>query len=160
MSHSDIAPEHTDMKIHIIACAITATVLAVTLPAARAVSEASIPFANHGGIRDWRADGHRALYVQARNKQWYRAELVGYCQDLPQALSIAFVSEPTGDFDRYSSIVVRGQRCMLKALAESAPPPAKARTTALEDTQPQEQEAPEAQEPEETQEALQAPQMP
>ena len=148
------------MRIIIIACAITATVLAAALPTAQATSEASIAFANFGGIRDWRADGHRALYVQARNKQWYRAELAGYCQDLPQALSIAFVSEPTGDFDRYSSIVVRGQRCLLKSFAESAPPPAKAQTTGLEDAQPSAQEAPVAPAPEETQESPSAPPAP
>lgn len=88
--------------------------------------QAEIPFAKMGGIRDWQADGDRALYVQGRNQQWYRAELMGSCMDLPFVERIGFVIEPNGEFDRWSSIVVHGQECVLTSLTESGPPREKA----------------------------------
>jgi Family of unknown function (DUF6491) len=122
-----------DMNIRTIVRAIAASMLTMTVAGTAMASDASIPFADHGGIRDWSPDGNQALYVQARDSRWYRAELMGYCPDLPHVLSIAFISEASGEFDRFSSIVVRGQRCMLKSLTESDPPPNKAKA-AIETT--------------------------
>jgi len=92
-----------------------------------AVPEARIAFANHGGIDDWQADGDRALYVRDIHRRWYRATLLGSCIDLPFAQHVGFVSEPTGAFDRFSAIVVRGQKCMLTSLTASDGPPSKAK---------------------------------
>jgi hypothetical protein len=44
---------------------------------ATASTYVSIPFADHGGIRDWRADGDRSMWIEGRNGQWYYAELFG-----------------------------------------------------------------------------------
>lgn len=90
-----------------------------------AAPDVRIPFANYGGINDWRADGSSALYIQGRNRRWYRAELMTSCIDLPFAEHVGFVVEPSGEFDRFSAIIVRGQRCLLKSLTESAAPPSK-----------------------------------
>lgn len=95
--------------------------------AAEPVAEATISFANLGGINDWRADGDRALYVQGRNQKWYHAELMGSCIDLPNAERIGFVVEPAGSFDRFSSIIVRGRQCMLRSLTESDAPQSRKR---------------------------------
>lgn len=85
--------------------------------------EVSIPFADHGGIRDWRAVGRDALLVEGTGGKWYRVELMSGCFDLPFADRVGFRSNAAGDFDRFSAIFVRGQRCTVKSVTESAPPP-------------------------------------
>lgn len=85
--------------------------------------EVSIPFADQGGIRDWRAVGRDALLVEGTHGKWYRVELMGGCFDLPFAERVGFKSNPTGDFDRFSSVLVRGQRCAVRSVTASAPPP-------------------------------------
>jgi hypothetical protein len=85
--------------------------------------EVSIPFADAGGIRDWRAVGRDALLIEGTHGKWYRVELMGGCFDLPFAERVGFKSNPTGDFDRFSTVIVRGQRCAVKSVTASAPPP-------------------------------------
>lgn len=90
--------------------------------AEQSAKPARIPFANLGGIRNWRAPDWDTLYVQARNGQWYRAELMGPCSGLNFAHTIGFVLEPTGSFDSFSSILVDGEQCRVKSLVKSEPP--------------------------------------
>lgn len=86
--------------------------------------EASIPFADNGGIDDWYADGRDGLYVKGRGRDnWYYARFMGPCSGLPFAHTIGFKSEPTGSFDRFSAVIVDGERCPLTSLVESPPPP-------------------------------------
>lgn len=89
----------------------------------QAAQQAKISFADLGGIRDWQADGDSALYVEGRNNRWYYATLKAPCMDLPFEDRIGFVVEPYGNFDRWSSILVRGHECVLGTLNESSPPP-------------------------------------
>jgi len=77
--------------------------------AAPATPEASIPFANHGGIRDWRETGDRTLYIQDSARHWYRATLMTSAFDLPYTTAIGFDTGPTDRLDKFSSVVVRGQ---------------------------------------------------
>lgn len=85
--------------------------------------EVSIPFADRGGIRDWRAVGRDALLVEGTGHRWYRVELFGPCFDLPFVERVGFHANPTGEFDRFSAVFVRGQRCTVKSVTASAPPP-------------------------------------
>ncbi len=84
--------------------------------------EASIPFANRGGIYNWGVVDNRTLLIQGRNRQWYKATLFAPCIDLPFAHTIAFKTSPSGSFDKFSSIVVRRKRCSLTSLVEISPP--------------------------------------
>lgn len=111
--------------LRIILAGVVSAGLIGSAAAADAPKEAEIPFAKFGGIRDWRADGDKALYVQGHNRRWYHADLMGSCTDLPFAEQIGFVVEPGGEFDRWSSILVRGRQCMVTSLKESGPPPPK-----------------------------------
>lgn len=86
-------------------------------------AEAQIPFANSGNIRDWRADGREALYVQDSRGRWYHASLMGSCIDLTSANQIAFLTRGPDLLDKYSAIAVRGQRCQFSSLVTSAGPP-------------------------------------
>lgn len=85
--------------------------------------QASIPFVNYNGIRDWRATDRQTLYVQDARRQWYRATLFAPCSDLPFAQTIGFETRGVDTFDRFSSIRVRGQRCNISSLEVSDPPP-------------------------------------
>jgi hypothetical protein len=89
--------------------------------------EASIPFVGMGSIRDWRADGSNALYVQGIGNRWYHATLMGPCNDLPFANTIGFDVRGTNQLDRFGTVVLRHQRCPITSLVESGPPPKKAK---------------------------------
>ncbi|HTT01788.1 MAG TPA: DUF6491 family protein [Steroidobacteraceae bacterium] len=89
-------------------------------------TRASIAFASHGGIYDWAADGDRGIYIQDNSRQWYYAKLLAPCINLPFAQRVGFVTEPgSGSFNKFSSIIVRGQQCFVQTFAKSAPPPSK-----------------------------------
>jgi len=107
--------------------ALACGVIGVAIPPARAAAPAdiTIPFVNHGGIRDWRADGDHGLYVQDIHNRWYYAKLMSPCTDLPYAERIGFETRGVDTFDKFSSVVVRGQSCQVTDLAASAGPPKK-----------------------------------
>lgn len=88
-------------------------------------AQASIPFVNHGGIRDWRALDRDTLYVQDSRRNWYRAEMLGPCLDLPFAHAIGFETRGIDRFDKFSNVVVGRQRCAVQSLVRSEPPPSR-----------------------------------
>ena len=113
------------MKPRNFAVASAWVLVVAPLFAAQPEPDIRIPFANYGGIKNWSADGDSGLYIQGRNNRWYRAALFGPCIDLPFAERVGFVVEPSGEFDRFSAILVRGHQCTLRSLTESAGPPSK-----------------------------------
>jgi hypothetical protein len=103
------------------------TALVVGAPVSYAAERTSIPFADIGNIRNWRATSTDELYVQAMDRDWYRATFWGPCQALPFAIGIAFVTESNGALDRFSSILVEGERCWFKSFERADPPPDESR---------------------------------
>ncbi len=95
---------------------------AAAAPSAAAPKEASIPFANHGGIYNWGVVDNQTLLIQGRNRKWYKATLFAPCSNLPFAQTIGFKTNAGGSFDKFSSIVVRRRRCSLTSLVEIPPP--------------------------------------
>jgi len=91
----------------------------------RNAAEARIPFANHGGIRDWRAADGDTLYIQDRARRWYRAELGHRAFGLPHAWAIGFETRGVDSFDRFSNVVVEGQRIPVRSLVQVDGPPAR-----------------------------------
>lgn len=85
-------------------------------------SQASIPFADAGNIRDWKAVSNRVVYLQATNQQWYRADLMNSCFSLRGAEHIGVASDATGHLDRFGTLIVDGQRCQIASLVQAAPP--------------------------------------
>lgn len=83
--------------------------------------QASIVFPDRN-IDSWRANGRKGLWIRA-NRKWYYAELFMECPDLPWAESVGFVAGGPGSFDRYSYILVRGERYPLRSLTASTEPP-------------------------------------
>jgi hypothetical protein len=95
--------------------------------AAAAEPQASIAFANHGGIYDWRVVDDRTVLIQGLNRQWYKATLFSSCIDLPFAERVGFESNADGSFDKFSSIKLRNQTCPLTSLTKTAPPARKSK---------------------------------
>lgn len=104
------------------AAAFVAAPAAAASPASG--TEARIPFVNHGGIRNFVAEDRDTLLIEDRRGRWYRADLFGACLDLPYAEAIGFVTRGADVLDKYSSILVRGQRCALRSLVRIASRPA------------------------------------
>lgn len=101
-------------------------VAALGTAGANARVEASIPFANHGGINDWRANGTKGIWVQGTDRQWYYGTFFGTCFGLNSALQVGFVPEVTGEFNRWSSIIVPHEsHCQLATFEPSAGPQGK-----------------------------------
>lgn len=83
-----------------------------TPPTGRAV----IDFAQfRGRIKDWRAVGNDALLIEDSSGNWYRAEFMSPCHGLPFAEAIGFVTDATNQIDRFSSIMVRHERCWFRS---------------------------------------------
>lgn len=109
-----------------VAWIVTGT-LSATEPAAAAPHEASIPFVDHHGILDWKVGDATMLYIQARDRTWYRATVLSSCRNLEFATRIGFDSGPSSQFDRSSYLLVEGQRCPVLSVVASGPPPKSAR---------------------------------
>lgn len=85
------------------------------------VANASIPFVNLGGVRDWQVESSRALLVESANGRWYRATLMGPCPELRFHNALGFVTDSTHQLDRFSSVIAGGERCWFKSF-ERVPP--------------------------------------
>ncbi|HTN13879.1 MAG TPA: DUF6491 family protein [Sphingomonadaceae bacterium] len=91
-------------------------------------AEAYIPFANHGGVRDWRAEGRDVIYFQDSRRRWYKAELFSPATDLPYTLFIGLDTGAGGRLDRWSNVYISGQRYALKSFVMiDGQPPKKAK---------------------------------
>ena len=88
--------------------------------------QASIPFVQYGGIRNWKADNTRGLWIEDAHRHWYYAKLMGPCFGLDFATRIGFDTTPMGTFDRFSAIIVPQEgRCTVQSIVASDPPPRK-----------------------------------
>jgi len=95
--------------------------------------DATIPFANTTGIRDYSPEGDSALLIQDSAGKWYRAKTLGRCQGLDFANGIAFVTSPSGTLDRFSQIRVEGRTCPLTSLVRAEAPASKAKRGKMKD---------------------------
>ena len=85
---------------------------------------ASIPFAAHGGIRNWEADGTQGLWVQGINGSWYYGKFSYPCYGLQFKNALRFKFGPAGELDRWSEVLTREQgSCLFQSLVTSKGPP-------------------------------------
>jgi hypothetical protein len=84
--------------------------------------ETKIVFPNYGAIRNFEADGNDGLWLEDRQRRWYYAELIGGCFDLNFAQAIGFDTRGSPTFDKFSTIIVRGERCPLVSLVTAKKP--------------------------------------
>jgi hypothetical protein len=91
-------------------------------PAAARAEEARIPFVNFRGIRSFHAADEHVVYLQDQSRNWYRAELIGPCFGLTWANRIAVDTRGSSVFDRFSALIVDGERCQVHSLTRSGKP--------------------------------------
>jgi hypothetical protein len=122
------------LRASLTVAALALVPIGTSLAASGVTPEASIPFANRGGIKDWQADRDRGLWIQDIHGKWYYASLMSPCTGLNFANTIAFDTRPMGTFDRWSAILVpRGGRCVVQTLTPSGAPPSKQKAAASAD---------------------------
>ena len=110
--------------ILVLAAALAAPALAET-PVRR--EEASIPFANHPrAIRNFEAPSDETVYLQDRQRRWYRADL-GHCFGLKWAHRIGYDTRGSLNLDSFGALLVDGERCPILSLTRSDGPPPKVR---------------------------------
>lgn len=85
--------------------------------------EARIAFPNNATIRTFRADGRETVYIQDRARRWYRASVIGPCNNLPWAQAIGVERRGVGTLDRFSTLIVEGDRCQLNSFVRVSGPP-------------------------------------
>jgi hypothetical protein len=101
-------------------------VFAAEEPPPAPAAEVQIPFAKHS-IWNWQVVDDKTVLIQDQGRRWYKATLFGTCVNLSFANQIAFDSSPGGTFDKFSALLVRGQRCPLVSLVKTTAPPKKAK---------------------------------
>jgi hypothetical protein len=86
--------------------------------------EVSIPFASHArSIRTFEATSDDVLYLQDRQRRWYRAEIGAGCFGLSFANAIGYDTRGSLSLDRFSRIIVGRDRCPILSLTRSDGPP-------------------------------------
>lgn len=86
---------------------------------------AVIHFADLGGIKDWRAVDRETLYVEGRNKRWFKVTFMGPCTGIMFTETIGFATDATGDLDKFSSVFVGGRQCHFRTFEPADGPPKK-----------------------------------
>lgn len=89
--------------------------------------EARIAFPNQATIRTFRATSRDTIYIQDRARRWYRGSVIGPCFDLPWALAIGVDTRGARTLDRFSTLIVNGERCQLNSFVRVAGPPERRR---------------------------------
>ena len=88
--------------------------------------ESSLAFPRDSTIRNWQADRDRGIWIEGRRGEWYYGTFAGFCRDVDFAQAIGVETRGAGRLDKFASIIVRGERCLLSSFVTSAPPPSKA----------------------------------
>ncbi len=131
------------MKHMALAILIVATAFSAPVQAKKPVDhiwpelgvEARIVFPNQGAIRNFEPDGNEGIWLEDRQRRWYYAELLGGCQGLNFAQAIGFDTRGSASFDKFSNIIVRGERCAIASLVTANKPlPRKERQKLREQT--------------------------
>jgi hypothetical protein len=91
--------------------------------ASPAQTNVSIAFANHGGIWNWRPAGDQVVYIEDRSHHWYKATLMRPSFDLRSSEAVGFDTGPSDRLDRFSSLVIRGERFAIQSLERVPAPP-------------------------------------
>jgi hypothetical protein len=89
--------------------------------------EVSIPFVNFGGVRTFHAEDEDSVYIEDKRRRWYRGEIIGPCWGLRWAHRIGIETKGSSSFDRYSALIVDGERCQLTSLTRSEKPARRAK---------------------------------
>ncbi len=84
--------------------------------------ETQINFPSQGAIRNFEADGNDGMWLEDRQRRWYYADFIGGCQELNFAQAIGFDTRGSATFDKFSTILVAGERCPVASLVTANKP--------------------------------------
>ncbi|MBP6580065.1 MAG: hypothetical protein KA199_00885 [Sphingorhabdus sp.] len=84
--------------------------------------EASIPFADSGGIRDFETNEDRGIWIEDRQRRWYYASFIGSCPRLDHAMAIGFDTRGSTNFDKFGAVVTGDDRCAIASLVTAEKP--------------------------------------
>lgn len=108
--------------------AFLAPAATVATPSAAPAVEARVPFPQYR-LRNFQAgrgpESRDVVYLETTNRRWYRAELLGNCLNLPFANAIGIDTRGSRTLDRFSAVIVEGDRCPIQSLVEVPGPPKK-----------------------------------
>jgi hypothetical protein len=110
----------------VLALAAAAPVAAAQPADAPVEQEASIPFFRYSRLASFTPIDDDTVYLRSGGR-WYRAELFGPCFNLPWATSIGVDTRGSSSLDRFSTLIVGGDRCRIESLVRSEAPPRRQR---------------------------------
>lgn len=84
--------------------------------------EGEISFPALGGIRNFRADNDKGVWLEDRQRNWYYASFLGTCPEIRFAQGIGIDTRGSARFDRHSKILVRGNVCAIATLVTADKP--------------------------------------
>lgn len=84
--------------------------------------EADISFPARGGIRNFRADDDRGVWIEDRRRNWYYASFFGPCPGIQFADGIGFDTRGSPRFDRHAKILVGREVCAISTLVTADKP--------------------------------------
>lgn len=97
--------------------------LAADEPAPREVGqEADISFPALGGIRNFRADNDKGVWIEDQRRNWYYASFIGTCPEIRFAHGIGIDTRGSARFDRFSKILVGDNVCAIATLVTADKP--------------------------------------
>lgn len=91
--------------------------------AAHAGEEVRVPLFRLGSFRSFRAVDRETLYIRGPGRHWYRVTTMGPCPNLTWARAIGVDAGPVRTLDRHSILLVDGDRCPVRSVVRSGPPP-------------------------------------
>ena len=114
------------MKLSLLLFAVVSLAACASVPdGPEEANETYIPFISSTGILDWRPSGEGALYIRGATNQWYFVRTLNRCARLHTANALGFVTAGLDQLDRNGAILAEGQRCPIRSITLSAPPPEK-----------------------------------
>lgn len=84
--------------------------------------EGNISFPAHGGIRNFRADNDKGVWLEDRRRNWYYASFLGTCPEIRHARGIGIDTRGSARFDKYSKILVGNDVCAIATLVTADKP--------------------------------------
>jgi len=84
--------------------------------------ESSVSFPAFGGIRNFRADDDRGVWLEDRQRKWYYAGFLGTCPEIRHAQAIGLETRGSARFDRFSKIIVGHDVCAIATLVSADKP--------------------------------------
>ena len=111
----------------VLAALAAAAPLAASPPEGGYVAEqVRIPLAGYR-VRSFRTVGFDTVFFRVGRRDWYRADLIGHCLGLPNALRLGFDTHGSSTLDNTSSVIVGGESCRIGSLVRVAEPPRRRR---------------------------------